>query len=134
MPATEDDRTKKHDPQTEKKPVPQLPDAVPPDKETALVRPSALQLYLSRVRQYSLLTPEEEHALAVKYYEEGDRDAAYRLVTSNLRLVFKIALEFQRSCREAKATTRGELPGAIRNRSAKTARGSDGTACANIVA
>ena len=97
MPATEDDRTKKHDPQTEKKPVPQLPDAVPPDKETALVRPSALQLYLSRVRQYSLLTPEEEHALAVKYYEEGDRDAAYRLVTSNLRLVFRIALEFQRS-------------------------------------
>jgi len=33
----------------------------------------------------------------VKYYEEGDREAAYKLVTANLRLVFKIALEFQRT-------------------------------------
>jgi len=65
--------------------------------QAALTRPTTLQLYLARVRQYPLLTPEEEHALAVRYYEQGDRDAAYRLVTSNLRLVFKIALEFQRT-------------------------------------
>jgi len=64
---------------------------------TSLVRPSALQLYLAKIRQIPLLTPEEEHELAVRYYEDGDRDAAYRLVTANLRLVFKIALEFQRS-------------------------------------
>ncbi len=68
-----------------------------PGSETALVRPTTLQLYLARIRQYPLLTPEEEHELAVRYREEGDRDAAYRLVTSNLRLVFKIALEFQRT-------------------------------------
>jgi len=65
--------------------------------ETALIRPSTLQLYLSRVSNYPLLTPEEEHRLAVKYTEQGDREAAYMLVTSNLRLVVKIALEFQKS-------------------------------------
>lgn len=65
--------------------------------ETALVRPSALQLYLSKLGRYPILSPEEEYELAVRYREEDDRDAAYRLVTSNLRLVVKIALEFQRN-------------------------------------
>jgi len=80
-------------------PLTPSPDGTPASshQETALVRPSALQLYLSKIRHYPLLTPEEEHDLAVKYREEGDRDAAYVLVTSNLRLVFKIALEFQRT-------------------------------------
>jgi len=54
-------------------------------------------LYLSKISKYSLLTPEEEHRLAVKYLEQGDTEAAYMLVTSNLRLVVKIALEFQKS-------------------------------------
>ena len=65
--------------------------------ETALVRPTALQLYLSKIGRYPVLSPEEEHMLAVQYQEEGDREAAYKLVTSNLRLVVKIALEFQRT-------------------------------------
>jgi RNA polymerase sigma-32 factor len=65
--------------------------------ETALVRPSALQLYLSKIGRYPILTAEEEHELAVRYHEEEDREAAYRLVTANLRLVVKIALEFQRT-------------------------------------
>ncbi len=56
-----------------------------------------MRLYLSRIGQYSLLTPEEEHRLAVNYTEYGDTDAAYQLVTSNLRLVVKIAMEFQKS-------------------------------------
>jgi len=72
---------------------PPLEDRLP----TSLVRPTALQLYLAKIREYPLLTSEEEAALAKKYFEEEDREAAYRLVTSNLRLVFKIALEFQRS-------------------------------------
>ena len=65
--------------------------------ETALTRPTALQLYLSRISQYSILTREEEHELAVRYREHEDRDAAFKLVTSNLRLVVKISLEFQRT-------------------------------------
>lgn len=109
MPTPREENAKKPDEEKEGKPVPQLRGDVLSEKsppyrekdlageETALIRPSALQLYLSRIRQYPLLTREEEHRLAVKYLEEGDRDAAYKLVTSNLRLVFKIALEFQRT-------------------------------------
>ncbi len=66
-------------------------------EQTALIRPSTLQLYLSQISRYPLLSPEEEHELAVRYYETGDREAAYTLVTSNLRLVVKTALEFQRA-------------------------------------
>jgi RNA polymerase sigma-32 factor len=66
-------------------------------QETALIRPNTLQLYLSRISQYPILSPEEEYRLAVRFQKEDDRDAAYKLVTSNLRLVVKIALEFQRT-------------------------------------
>jgi len=55
-----------------------------------------LQAYLAEVRRISLLSPEEEKSLAVRYRETGDMKAAYRLVTANLRLVVKIALEYQR--------------------------------------
>ncbi len=51
--------------------------------------------YMEEVRHYPLLTREEEHALAVKYYESGDAETAFRMVTANLRLVVKIALEYQ---------------------------------------
>ncbi|QTA84025.1 sigma-70 family RNA polymerase sigma factor [Desulfonema magnum] len=64
--------------------------------ETSLVQSDPLQRYLAEVRQHRLLTREEEKSLAIKFQEEGDRDAAYVLVTSNLRLVVKIALDFQR--------------------------------------
>ena len=55
-----------------------------------------LQAYLAEVRRIPLLTPEEEKALAVRYRETGDRAIAYNLVTANLRLVVKIALDYQR--------------------------------------
>jgi RNA polymerase sigma-32 factor len=42
------------------------------------------------------LTRDEERALAKRVQEGGDEEAAYVLVTANLRLVVKIALEFQR--------------------------------------
>ena len=54
-----------------------------------------LRRYLYELGRYSLLTREEENELAVKYTEEGDQEAAYRLITSNLRLVVKIAMDFQ---------------------------------------
>jgi len=56
----------------------------------------SLQKYLSEVRRYPLLTPDEEHALAVKYKETGDRAAAERLVTANLRFVVKVAAEYSK--------------------------------------
>jgi RNA polymerase sigma-32 factor len=64
--------------------------------DTALVKYDPLQRYLREIRYYKLLTREEEKEYARKVQETGDLDAAYVLVTSNLRLVVKIALEFQR--------------------------------------
>jgi len=55
-----------------------------------------LQAYLMEVRKIPLLSPEEEKALTIKYKEAGDTQAAYKLVTANLRLVVKIALDYQR--------------------------------------
>jgi len=66
---------------------------------TALVPYDSLQQYLAEIRLYPLLTPAEEHELAVQYKEYGDSEAAYRLVTGNLRLVVMIARQYQRAFR-----------------------------------
>ncbi len=52
-------------------------------------------LYLSEIRRFPTLSAEEEHRLAVKFFEEKDLDAAHRLITSNLRFVVKIASEYR---------------------------------------
>ena len=64
--------------------------------DKSLVKFDPLQRYLAEISSYNLLTREEERELGIRVQEEGDPEAAYRLVTSNLRLVVKIALEFQR--------------------------------------
>jgi RNA polymerase sigma-32 factor len=66
---------------------------------TALVPYDSLQRYLAEIRRYPLLTLAEEHALAVRYKEYGEIEAAYRLVTGNLRLVVMIARQYQRAFR-----------------------------------
>jgi RNA polymerase sigma-32 factor len=66
------------------------------DDSKSLVKFDPLQRYLSEISRYSLLTRDEEKDLGRRVQEENDQDAAYTLVTSNLRLVVKIALEFQR--------------------------------------
>ena len=67
------------------------------DEKTSLAKVDPLQRYLVEIRRYKLLTKEEEHQLALTYREKKDPDAAYQLITSNLRLVVKIALEFHRA-------------------------------------
>ena len=62
----------------------------------AVVPYDPLQKYLFEIKRYSLLSREEEHELAVRVREHQDPEAAYRLVTSNLRLVVKIAMDFHR--------------------------------------
>ncbi len=62
-----------------------------------LSRADALTRYLSEISRHPLLTREEEHSLAVKFKETQDPALAYRLVTANLRLVVKIAMEFRRA-------------------------------------
>src|SRR5574341_1775642 len=65
----------------------------------ALVPFEPLQRYLAEIRRYPLLSREEEHRIAVEYKEFGNIEAAYKLVTSNLRLVVMIAREYQRAFR-----------------------------------
>jgi RNA polymerase sigma-32 factor len=68
----------------------------PASDDKALIRFDPLQRYLAEISHYKLITRERERELGLKIQEENDPDAAYELVTSNLRLVVKIALEFQR--------------------------------------
>jgi len=63
----------------------------------ALVPSDSLQRYLAEIRRLPLLSREEEHRLAVEYKEYGNIEAAYKLVTANLRLVVMIAREYQRA-------------------------------------
>lgn len=56
----------------------------------------ALHRYLQEISHYELLTREETDELATRFKETGDQDAAYRLVSSNLRLVVKVAMDFQK--------------------------------------
>ena len=65
------------------------------DTLPALTNP-ALHRYLQEISQYELLSREETEELAVRFQETGDPDAAYRLVSSNLRLVVKVAMDFQK--------------------------------------
>ncbi|MBF0230627.1 MAG: RNA polymerase factor sigma-32 [Desulfamplus sp.] len=62
----------------------------------ALVKSDPLQSYLAEINRYRLLTRAEEVKLGRKIQEDNDSDSAYIMVTSNLRLVVKIAIEFQR--------------------------------------
>jgi RNA polymerase sigma-32 factor len=64
--------------------------------DTALVKFDPLQRYLAEISKYKLLTREQEIELGKRIREHGDSEAAYIMVTANLRLVVKIALEFQR--------------------------------------
>ncbi len=67
-----------------------------PPKQKALVPYDPLQAYLLEVKKFNLLTREQETELAALVKEKNDEKAAYRLVTSNLRLVVKIAMDFHR--------------------------------------
>ncbi|MDY6832545.1 MAG: RNA polymerase factor sigma-32 [Thermodesulfobacteriota bacterium] len=79
-------------------PAPKGPKALAPVSNAgkSLVKYDPLQRYLKEVSRYNLLTREQEIELGKRVQEEGDEEAAYILATSNLRLVVKIALEFQR--------------------------------------
>lgn len=69
-------------------------DSVDVSPETGLIPSDPFTQYLAEIRKYPLLTPEEEKQLAIRYFEKKDPIAAEKLVTSNLRFVVKIALEY----------------------------------------
>jgi RNA polymerase sigma-32 factor len=91
---TGDNGPDKKDANNVKKGVKKAPEKKASDNKS-LVKFDPLQRYLMEISRYKLLTREQEIELGKKVLE-GDRDAAYSMVTSNLRLVVKIALEFQR--------------------------------------
>jgi RNA polymerase sigma-32 factor len=62
----------------------------------AITSSDPMTLYLASIRKYPLLTREQEHKLALRYYEHKDPEAAQALVTSNLRFVIKVAAEYSK--------------------------------------
>ena len=68
-------------------------------QNAALVPRDPLQSYMSEIARHPLLSREEERELAWRYFRDpaSNLDAAYRLVTANLRLVVKIAYQYRRA-------------------------------------
>ena len=56
---------------------------------------SGLSAYLTEIRKFPLLEPEQEYTLAKAWVEHEDREAAHQLVTSHLRLAAKIAMGYR---------------------------------------
>ena len=61
----------------------------------ALGGEASLNRYLSEIKKFPILQPEQEYMLAKRFSEHGDTDAAAQLVTSHLRLVAKIAMGYR---------------------------------------
>ena len=60
-----------------------------------LTAEAGLSRYLSEIRKFPMLEPQQEYMLAKRWREHDDRDAAHQLVTSHLRLVAKIAMGYR---------------------------------------
>jgi RNA polymerase sigma-32 factor len=69
---------------------------IPRTESVEITRIDPLRTYLSEIGKFSPLSRDEEHRLAKHYHQTGDRETAYRLVTSNLKLVVKIAMIYRK--------------------------------------
>jgi RNA polymerase sigma-32 factor len=56
---------------------------------------SGLSRYLNQIKRFPVLSAEEEFMLAKSYLDHGESEAAHKLVTSHLRLVAKIAMQYR---------------------------------------
>ena len=72
-----------------------MPAGKTPATIPALGGEASLNRYLSEIRKFPLLQPEEEYMLAKRFQEHQDPEAAAKLVTSHLRLVAKIAMGYR---------------------------------------
>jgi RNA polymerase sigma-32 factor len=82
----------------ESAPLPEDEEPAPAARASAALIPvDSLQRYLTDIRRIPVLSREEEHRLALRWHEQGEREAAWQLVTANLRLVVMIAREYQRA-------------------------------------
>lgn len=55
----------------------------------------SLNTYLREAWKFPILTADEEYMLAKRFHDDGDVEAAHKLVTSHLRLVAKIAMGYK---------------------------------------
>ncbi|MCQ2735424.1 MAG: RNA polymerase factor sigma-32 [Alphaproteobacteria bacterium] len=62
----------------------------------AIVEDDGLHRYLEQIRQFPDLTEAEEYDLGRQFKEQGNLQAAQKLITSHLRLAVKIALTYRR--------------------------------------
>ena len=54
-----------------------------------------LSRYLQNIRNFPILSPDEEYLLATEYIKTRDAKISYKLVTSHLRLVVKVVSKFK---------------------------------------
>jgi RNA polymerase sigma-32 factor len=66
-----------------------------PSNLPVLSTEDGLSRYWAEIRKFPMLSAEEEVMYARRWRQHGDRDAAYRLVTSHLRLAAKLALKYR---------------------------------------
>ena len=67
---------------------------------TALTLPAVpvdggLSRYFREVWSFPILEKQEEQDLAISWRDNGDTEAAHKLVTSHLRLVAKMAMKYK---------------------------------------
>ena len=55
----------------------------------------SIDRYISEINRYPLLSREQEFALATRYRQTGEVEAAHKLVVSNLRFVVKFSHEYR---------------------------------------
>ena len=73
--------------------------SIPKPQESRPAAKDSMQWYLEQVGRYDMLSREQEYDLALRVQEQGDPEAAATLITANLRLVVKIASDFNRTWR-----------------------------------
>jgi RNA polymerase sigma-32 factor len=61
----------------------------------AVTPEGSFKAYLQKIRKFPMLDAAEEYILAKNWKEQGDKEAAHKLVTSHLRLVAKIATGYR---------------------------------------
>ena len=61
----------------------------------AITADGGLSNYLTQIKKFPLLNPEEEYMLAKRWKKRGDLKSAQKLITSHLRLVAKIAMGYR---------------------------------------
>ena len=64
-------------------------------REPAIVGDRRGRSYLHDIRRFAMLEKDQEYALATRWRNHGDRDAANQLVGSHLRLAVKVAMGYR---------------------------------------